>query len=117
MKEGEGRGEPRYTVEAYYKGFRILLTQPFENGGALIGLLDKMADLGFSGPPTNGVIYQAPQLPTQETAGNGNGKENGAPMCPTHNVPMVKRKGQYGEFYACPTKVGDQWCKEKPPKK
>lgn len=119
MKEGEkgeliSKAEARYTVEAYYKGFRLLLTLPFENGGAIVGILDKMAEMGFSGDRT---IYQAPQLPTPETAGNGNGKETEPPICPTHNVPMVKRIGQYGEFYACPRKTQDgQWCKERPPK-
>ena len=40
------------------------------------------------------------------------------PVCPTHGVEMVSRKGQYGQFWACPNKdASGNWCKEKPPKK
>jgi superfamily I DNA and/or RNA helicase len=28
--------------------------------------------------------------------------ENGTPICQIHNVPMVKRKSRYGEFWGCP---------------
>jgi hypothetical protein len=112
MKEGEIK-EARYTVETYYKGFRILLTQPFESGAAIVGLLDKMVEAGFK-PGSNGDIYKAPEAP-EKTADN---ELEETPMCPTHQKAMVKRKGQYGEFWACPTKMpSGEWCKAKPPKK
>ncbi len=38
-----------------------------------------------------------------------------APMCPNHNIAMALRNGQYGDFWACPTKLPDgTWCKYKP---
>ena len=46
----------------------------------------------------------------------GGGETSDAPMglCPQHKVPFVKRQGQSGAWWACPKKVGDAWCKEKP---
>jgi hypothetical protein len=113
MKEGEkgelvSKAEARYTVEAYYKGFRLLLTLPFENGGVIVGVLDKMAELGFTG---DRVLYQAPQLPTQETVGNGNGKETEAHTCTIHNVEMKKYEKDSRSWYA--HRNGDQWCNGK----
>jgi hypothetical protein len=43
--------------------------------------------------------------------------EPSIPICPIHNKEMVKRKGQYGEFWTCPTRDKDgNWCKWKPEK-
>lgn len=37
-----------------------------------------------------------------------------APFCPTHNRPMRKFDGRYGEFWKCTAKIGDdEWCNEK----
>ena len=39
------------------------------------------------------------------------------PICPTHNVQLILREGQYGQFWACPTKNPDgSWCKWRPKK-
>lgn len=113
MKEGEkgelqSKAEARYTVEAYYKGFRLLLTLPFENGGVIVGVLDKMLEAGFSG---DRVIYQAPQLPTPETAGNGNGKETEAHTCPVHGVDMKRYEKDGRSWYAHRENGG--WCNGK----
>jgi hypothetical protein len=44
-------------------------------------------------------------------------RENSVPVCPIHNKELVKRKGQYGEFWACPSRNEDgTWCKWKPEK-
>ena len=110
MPEREIKNDGRYTVEAYYKGFRILLTQPFTSGEAIVGLLNKMTEVGFTSQP-NGEL-PAPTPETKET-----GKENEAPICEIHNTPMVSRKGQYGMFWACPVKTNGEWCKFKPKKK
>jgi hypothetical protein len=42
--------------------------------------------------------------------------EAAVPMCPTHNKEMVQRQGQYGNFWACPTKENGEWCKYHPKK-
>jgi hypothetical protein len=113
MKEGEkgelqSKAEARYTVEAYYKGFRLLLTLPFENGGVVVGVLDKMAELGFTGERT---IYQAPQLSTPETAGNGNGKETEAHVCSIHQAEMKRFEKNGQVWYSHKTDNG--WCSGK----
>ena len=41
--------------------------------------------------------------------------ETSIPVCPIHNKELVKRKGQYGDFWACPSRDKDgNWCKWKP---
>ncbi len=43
--------------------------------------------------------------------------EASVPVCPIHNKELVKRKGQYGDFWACPSRDKDgNWCKWKPEK-
>lgn len=105
MKEGETL-EPRYTVEAYYKGFRILLTQPFENGGAIVGLLDKMVEAGFT--PTSGVIYKAPDTEHKELPPNNEDNH----VCPIHNVAMRRYEKNGHSWYSHQTPEG--WCNGKP---
>lgn len=111
MKEGEihgERAEPRYTIEAYYKGFKILLTQPFENGGAIVGLLDKMVDAGFSGER---VIYKAPEGPTQSQPDKEKPKEPEGHLCAVHGVEMRKFEKDGRSWYA--HNVNGQWCNGK----
>jgi hypothetical protein len=51
------------------------------------------------------------------TIEEGKQSELPVPVCPIHNKEMVKRKGQYGEFWTCPTRDKDgNWCKWKPEK-
>ena len=43
--------------------------------------------------------------------------EPSIPVCPIHHKELVKRKGQYGNFWACPSRDEDgNWCKWKPEK-
>jgi hypothetical protein len=101
MKEGEIKTEARYTVEAYYNGFRILLTQPFVSGDAIVGLLNKMSGVGFT-PKPNGELASPEKEP---------GKETEAQMCPVHGVEMKKfTKGSQSWFAH---KDGDKWCNGK----
>lgn len=48
--EQGNKNEVRFSVEAY-KGFRLLLTHPYETGTAIIGLLEKMIEAGFTPNP------------------------------------------------------------------
>ena len=41
--------------------------------------------------------------------------EPAIPICPTHYKELVKRKGQYGDFWACPSRDEDgNWCRWRP---
>ena len=103
--------QPRWTTEVYYKGYRILLTLPFENAEAAVGLMDDLSKLGFTSLP--GVEPQAlPQPEKKEES-----KDNEIPICAVHNRPMVQRQGKYGNFWTCPVKERGLWCKYRPPKK
>ena len=104
VNERDIKSDARYTIEAYYKGFRILLTQPFESGGAIIALIEKMMEVGFIGER---VIYQAPQLPTPETSANDQ-KESENHMCPVHNVPLRRFEKNGKVWYSHKTDEG--WC-------
>jgi hypothetical protein len=119
--EAAAKTEARYTIEAYYKGFRILLTQPFENGGALAGLLEKMITAGFT-PNASGTIFKAPELPAPEAPVAG--KETLVPVCGIHNKPMVWREGnnrqtgRHYAFWACGERGPDgSFCKYRPGEK
>ena len=103
--------QPRWTTEVYYKGFRILLTLPFENAEAAVGLMNDLSKLGF----TSAANIEPQSLPQPEEKVAS--KENETPICAVHNREMVQRKGQYGMFWACPVKEGGAWCKYRPPKK
>lgn len=36
------------------------------------------------------------------------------PICTVHKTPMVSRKGRFGDFWSCPTKLANKtWCKDK----
>jgi hypothetical protein len=52
------------------------------------------------------------QLPTQETAGNGNGKETEAHTCPVHGVDM-KRYEKDGRSWYAHRSDGGSWCNGK----
>ena len=84
------------------------LPYEYDGSGAITGLIDKMLEKGFTPERT---VYQAPQLPTQETVGNGNGKENEAHTCTIHNVEMKKYEKDSRSWYA--HRNGDQWCNGK----
>ena len=103
--------QPRWTTEVYYKGYRILLTLPFKNAEAAVGLMDDLSKLGFTSAVDN--EPKALTLPEEKEAS----KENEIPICAVHNKKMVQRQGQYGTFWACPVKEGGSWCKYRPPKK
>lgn len=103
--------QPKWTTEVYYKGYRILLTLPFKNAEAAVGLMNDLSKLGFTS--TSKLELQA--LPEREEKELN--KENEIPICAIHNKPMVQRRGQYGMFWACSVKDGGVWCKYRPPKK
>ena len=106
VTERDSKSEPRFTIEAYYKGFRILLTHPFETGGAIVALIDKMVESGFTGER---IVFQAPQLPNPDTA-NGQ-KENDVHMCPIHNVTLRRFEKNGKVWYS--HKLDDGWCNGK----
>jgi len=104
----------KWTTEIYFRGFRILLTQPFENAAAIVGLMNQLAGLGFTPTP----IFDSPPLLAAETENKEASQETETPICPTHNKPMVQREGKYGKFWSCPTRLTDgSYCKYRPPKK
>ena len=115
--------QPRWTTEVYYKGFRILLTLPFENSKEAVGLMNELEGLGFtSAPNLEPKVLPSPNTerrlpPSAETKEASTEKENEIPICAVHNKLMVQRQGQYGTFWACPVKEGGVWCKYRPPKK
>ena len=38
-------------------------------------------------------------------------KEDNVPRCPVHGRPMVYRRGRYGAFWSCPTRMPNGvWC-------
>jgi len=44
--------------------------------------------------------------------------ESSVPICPTHQKELVRRKGQFGDFWACPSKdENGEWCRWRPEKK
>jgi enoyl reductase-like protein len=43
--------------------------------------------------------------------------EQAAPICEVHQVPMVLVQGKKGPFWSCHERVGDGWCKYRPPQK
>ena len=61
-----------------------------------------------------------PQLWADAKNGHASAKSNGAvaseakgtiPVCPDHHTPLRFRKGRYGDFWSCPTKLSDgTWC-------
>jgi hypothetical protein len=54
---------------------------------------------------------------TTETVEIETKSEQSIPICPTHHKELVKRKGEYGEFWACPSRdEKGNWCKWKPEK-
>jgi hypothetical protein len=54
---------------------------------------------------------------TSETKEAEKQNETSIPVCPIHNKELVKRKGQYGDFWACPSRdEKGNWCKWKPEK-
>jgi len=109
-----GEIQAKWTTEIYFRGFRILLTQPFENAAAIVGLMDRLASLGFTPTP----VFDAASLPVAETENKEANQETEPPICPTHNKAMVQRSGQYGKFWSCPTRLPDgNYCKYRPPKK
>lgn len=99
VAERENKTEARYTVEAYYKGFRVFLTQPFENGAAIVGLLDKMLGVGYSPRPT----MEKPIIENKEF-----GKETESHMYPIHNVEMKKWEKNNKIWYS--HKADGVWC-------
>jgi hypothetical protein len=129
MKEGEkgelqSKAEARYTVEAYYKGLRLLLTLPLDGSPALaaaapeiVRALDKCIELGI-GQRTEGVIYQAPPETKAEAASPAspehkeadNGKENGN-FCPIHQTEMRKFEKNGKSWFS--HNVNGQWCNGK----
>ena len=86
-------------VEAYYKSFKILLAMPFENGAAIMGLINKMSEMGFT---PERVIYQAEKTPD---------KEKPPPVCPIHNIEM--RKYSKGTNFWWSHRVDGGWCSGK----
>ncbi len=116
MPERDAPDAPRWTTEVYYKGFRILITRPFENTGAIVGMMNELCSLGFT--PAKGSLTepQSEILPPVPPEKKESGKES-IPICPTHHKEMVLRKGQFGNFWACPTQENGKWCNYRPPKK
>ena len=90
------KSEPRFTIEAYYKSFRVLLTHPFESGGAIVGLIDKMIENGFT---PEKIIYQAEKEPPKEIESH---------ICPIHNVEMRKWEKENKVWYS--HKMNGSWC-------
>jgi hypothetical protein len=59
--------------------------------------------------------YETSEIPAVETKEVEKETEPAIPICPTHNKELVQRKGQYGMFWACPTKLENgNWCKFRP---
>jgi hypothetical protein len=80
------------TVSFNLEGYAVALQIDGENGAELLGkvnaVVKKLGEMGAT--PT-----KTATMPT-----NGN-----APMCPTHNKPMLKSKHNGG--YYCPVKVAE----------
>lgn len=113
------------SVKGYLDGYSVLITRHGDE--------DIASTLDYVGKLVN-ALKQRGYLPswnelTNKAVLGGNGqieapkeekKEAGEaiPICPTHNKQMVKRQGQWGDFWACPTKLDDgTWCKFRPKKK
>jgi hypothetical protein len=106
--------EAKWTTEVYYRGFRILLTQPFENAAAIVGVINTLIQFGFT--PTQ--ISESISLPAVEKENIESVNEADPPICPTHNKQMVQRVGPWGPFWSCPTRFPDgSFCKYRPSKK
>lgn len=112
------------TVEAFFQGFRILITRRSDEQSiipqvpGIVTLIGKLVESGFEPSRT---IYQA-GLPSPE--GRESGKEKPVPICGTHHTPMVWREGENRQtgkryaFWACPERNPDgTFCKYKPEKK
>lgn len=102
VTEQESKCEARYTVEAYYKGFRLLLTQPFASGAAIVGLLDRMLEVGFTPRPTDEIH----SIEKKES-----GQEAESHFCNVHHVEMKKWQKKDKIWYS--HKVDGLWCRGK----
>ena len=91
----------KWTTEIYFRGFRILLTQPFENAAAIVGLMNQLAGLGFTPTP----IFDSPPLLAAEMENKEASQETETPICPTHNKPMVQRGGKVWQILELPHQV------------
>lgn len=99
VTEQDNTSEARYTVEAYYKGFRLLLTQPFESGAAIVGLLDRMLEVGFTPRPTD----EFPSIEKKESS-----HEARSHFCSIHKVDMNEWRKNDKVWYS--HKVDGGWC-------
>jgi len=106
VTEKDIKSEARHTVETYYKGFRILSTQPFENGQAIVAFLDKMVAAGFTPQPTDRL-----PAPTNENKEPIKAKKNESHICPIHDVEMKKWEKDNKVWYS--HKVDGGWCTRK----
>ena len=105
-----------FTIMAYFEGFQVLITRRMGEQSILsqipgvVTLIKKLEESGFEPARKDPTLV----LPTPETKEIG--KENIAPICEIHKVPMVQRQGSYGKFWACPVKENGEWCKYRPKK-
>jgi hypothetical protein len=62
---------------------------------------------------------KVPSTPQTTVSATPHGQTNmsasmDAPFCPTHNRPMKKFTGKWGEFWKCTAKINEsEWCSEK----
>jgi hypothetical protein len=99
--------EARFTIESYYKGFKILLTLPydFKGSGVITGIIDKMVEAGFSSERT---LYKAPEGSTQSQPDKEKPKEPEGHLCPLHGVEMKKYEKNGHSWYSHQDNGG--WC-------
>lgn len=108
----EREQEPRYTAEVFYRSFRILVTLPYENAGAMTGILDELLEKGCT-PTREVVVYEAPQEGQDKpaTPAKQEVKETPPGFCPVHNVEMKKFEKNGRSWYS--HRQGDGWCNGK----
>lgn len=59
---------------------------------------------------------QNAHAPTERRGTKGRADDAPVPKCPEHQTPLQFRKGRYGDFWSCPTKLSDgTWCKHSMP--
>lgn len=100
-------------IKSQKDGFNVVIKTKADVDEAIPlteSIIEALKAKGFSTPSIAPASVETKE--TQTTP------EISAPICPTHGKELVRRKGQYGDFWACPSKDDDgNWCRWRPEKK